>query len=88
MRAGSKEHIKSMDMAAPEIMDVNHDEVRRTLERFGVDCIIHGHTHRPAVHELQLNGKPAVRIVLGDWYEQGSVLRWGPSGFELARLSG
>ncbi|HKQ13508.1 MAG TPA: UDP-2,3-diacylglucosamine diphosphatase [Steroidobacteraceae bacterium] len=88
MRAGSREHIKSMDMAAPEIMDVNRDEVRRTMERYGVDCIIHGHTHRPAVHEMQIGGKPAVRIVLGDWYEQGSVLRWTTSGFELAQLSG
>jgi len=88
MRAGSKDHIKSMDMAAPQIMDVNQDEVRRTLQRFGVDCIIHGHTHRPAVHELQLDGKRAERIVLGDWYEQGSVLRWDARGFELTRLSG
>jgi UDP-2,3-diacylglucosamine hydrolase len=40
------------------------------------------------VHELQIDGKPAVRIVLGDWYEQGSVLRWNPRGFELAQLSG
>ena len=87
MREGSKEHIASMDIAAPAIMDVNQDEVRRTLERFGVDCIIHGHTHRPAVHELQINGKPAVRIVLGDWYEQGSVLRWHERGFELAQLA-
>jgi UDP-2,3-diacylglucosamine hydrolase len=87
MRAGSKEHIKSMDMAAPQIMDVNQAEVRRTMERFGVDCIIHGHTHRPAVHELQLDGKPAVRIVLGDWYEQGSVLRWDQRGFELSKLT-
>jgi UDP-2,3-diacylglucosamine hydrolase len=86
MREGSKEHIASMDVAAPEIMDVNQDEVRRTFERFGVDCIIHGHTHRPAVHELQIDGKPAVRIVLGDWYEQGSVLRWNDRGFELATL--
>ena len=88
MRAGSKEHIASMDMAAPEIMDVNQDEVRRTFARFGVDCIIHGHTHRPAVHEMQIDGHEAVRIVLGDWYEQGSVLRWNPQGFDLARLSG
>jgi UDP-2,3-diacylglucosamine hydrolase len=88
MREGSKEHIKSMDIAAPQIMDVNQDEVRRTFERYGVDCIIHGHTHRPAVHELQIDGKPAVRIVLGDWYEQGSVLRWDQRGFELAKLSG
>jgi UDP-2,3-diacylglucosamine hydrolase len=87
MRAGSKEHIKSMDMAAPQIMDVNQNEVRRTMERYRVDCIIHGHTHRPAVHELQIDGKPAVRIVLGDWYEQGSVLRWDQHGFELAQLT-
>ena len=86
MRAGSKEHIASMDMAAPEIMDVNQDEVRRTFARFGVDCIIHGHTHRPAVHEMQIDGDEAVRIVLGDWYEQGSVLRWNQRGFELAKL--
>jgi UDP-2,3-diacylglucosamine hydrolase len=86
MRAGSKEHIASMDIAAPAIMDVNQDEVRRTLLRFGVDCIIHGHTHRPAVHELQIDGHAAVRIVLGDWYEQGSVLRWNEHGFALASL--
>jgi UDP-2,3-diacylglucosamine hydrolase len=86
MRAGSKEHIASMDIAAPQIMDVNQDEVRRTFTRYGVDCIIHGHTHRPAVHELQMDGHKAVRIVLGDWYEQGSVLRWNRDGFELAKL--
>jgi UDP-2,3-diacylglucosamine hydrolase len=88
MRAGSKEHIASMDLAAPQIMDVNQDEVRRTFVRYGVDCIIHGHTHRPAVHEMQIDGHKAVRIVLGDWYEQGSVLRWNERGFELAELSG
>lgn len=88
MRAGSKQHIASMDMAAPDIMDVNQDEVRRTLARYGVDCMIHGHTHRPAVHELQVDGHAAVRIVLGDWYEQGSVLRWDERGFDLAKLSG
>jgi UDP-2,3-diacylglucosamine hydrolase len=88
MREGSKEHIASMDVAAPEIMDVNQDEVRRTFARYGVDCIIHGHTHRPAVHEMQIGGQPAVRIVLGDWYEQGSVLRWNQHGFELASLGG
>ena len=75
-----------MDIAAPEIMDVNQDEVRRTFARYDVDCIMHGHTHRPAIHEMQLDGQPAVRIVLGDWYEQGSVLRWDERGFELATL--
>ena len=87
MRAGSKAHIASMDRAAPQIMDVNRDEVRRTFERYGVDCMVHGHTHRPAVHEVPLDGRTAVRIVLGDWYEQGSVLRWSERGYELATLT-
>ena len=53
-----------------------------------VTLLVHGHTHRPAVHEVQMNGHTAVRIVLGDWYEQGSVLRWNERGYELASLSG
>lgn len=85
MRAGSKAHIDAMDKTAPEIMDVNLDEVVRVMRRYEVDCLIHGHTHRPAVHHLQIGGLPAERIVLGDWYEQGSVLRWQPSGtYELS----
>ena len=86
MRAGSKAHIESMDKAAPQIMDVNQDEVRRTFESQRVDFIVHGHTHRPAVHKVQLNNRTVTRIVLGDWYEQGSVLRWTKRGFELAGL--
>lgn len=86
MRAGSKAHIESMDQAAPQIMDVNALAVLQTLRRFNVDCLVHGHTHRPAVHELQLDGRTATRIVLGDWYEQGSVLRWDERGYELATL--
>jgi UDP-2,3-diacylglucosamine hydrolase len=75
-----------MDKAAPQIMDVNQDEVRRTFERVGVDYIVHGHTHRPAIHKVQLANSTVTRIVLGDWYEQGSVLRWDERGFELAGL--
>ena len=86
MRAGSKAHIQAMDRAAPQIMDVNQGEVIATLERYGVDCMIHGHTHRPAIHQLIVDGKPATRIVLGDWYEQGSVLRWNADGYDLAGL--
>ena len=87
MRAGSKAHIESMDKSAPQIMDVNQDEVRRTFEREHIDFIVHGHTHRPAIHEVQAGGRTVTRIVLGDWYEQGSVLRWDESGFDLAGLS-
>ncbi|SNB55185.1 UDP-2,3-diacylglucosamine hydrolase [Marinobacter sp. es.042] len=49
------------------IMDVTPEEVAKDLERHGVQRMIHGHTHRPAVHELTANGSPAKRIVLGDW---------------------
>ena len=87
MRAGSKAHIQSMDKAAPQIMDVNQDEVRRTFERQRVDFIVHGHTHRPAIHKVQLDNRTVTRIVLGDWYEQGSVLRWTKRGFELSGLT-
>jgi UDP-2,3-diacylglucosamine hydrolase len=49
----------------------------------GVGRMIHGHTHRPAIHD---EGNGTTRIVLGDWYEQGSVLRVDPDGVELASL--
>ena len=49
------------------IMDVTPEEVVKDLEKHGVQRMIHGHTHRPAVHELTANGSPAKRIVLGDW---------------------
>lgn len=66
-----------------EIMDVNQAEVVAALERHGVQKMIHGHTHRPATHELEANGSSAQRIVLGDWYTQASVLRVSPGGYEL-----
>jgi UDP-2,3-diacylglucosamine hydrolase len=87
MRAGSKAHIASMDKAAPQIMDVNQDEVRRTFQHQPIDFIVHGHTHRPAIHEVCLADRTVTRIVLGDWYEQGSVLRWNERGFALAGLN-
>jgi len=51
------------------IMDVTPEEVVKDMEKYGVQRLIHGHTHRPAVHELTANGAPAKRIVLGDWDE-------------------
>lgn len=86
MRAGSKAHIESMDRMAPQIMDVNEEEVIRTFEHFGVETMIHGHTHRPAIHKIDHAGRQLTRIVLGDWYEQGSVLRWNAGGFDLVSL--
>jgi UDP-2,3-diacylglucosamine hydrolase len=68
------------------ITDANPATVAATMARHGVRRLIHGHTHRPAVHALDVDGRPAQRIVLGDWYEQGSVLRVDADGVELSAL--
>jgi UDP-2,3-diacylglucosamine hydrolase len=87
MRAGSKAHIEAMDKSQPYIMDVNDQAVLGAFRQYKVDCMIHGHTHRPAVHQVDVDGHAATRIVLGDWYDQGSVLRWDARGYELAGLA-
>lgn len=69
-----------------EIMDVNADAVARAFRTHDVPRMIHGHTHRPHIHRIEVDGKPCERIVLGDWYEQGSVLRVGAGGVELTTL--
>lgn len=69
-----------------DIMDVNQDAVVSTLLEHGVDTLLHGHTHRPAVHDVDLGKGTATRIVLGDWYEQGSVVRWDQHGPRLEVL--
>jgi UDP-2,3-diacylglucosamine hydrolase len=68
---------------ADDIMDVNQAAVERTMRDFDVPLLLHGHTHRPAVHRFTVDGRPATRIVLGAWYEQASVVRWDASGFSL-----
>lgn len=75
--AHSKEH-KVM-----QVMDVNQAEVERQMRRYKVRSLIHGHTHRPAIHPLYIDEDPAQRVVLGDWYTQGSVLVVTPSSIEL-----
>lgn len=52
---------------AEDIMDVTPEEVVKVMAKHGVTTLIHGHTHRPAVHELEVDDQPAQRIVLGDW---------------------
>ncbi|MFO7646603.1 MULTISPECIES: UDP-2,3-diacylglucosamine diphosphatase [Halomonas] len=52
---------------AEDIMDVTPDEVVKVMAEHGVTTLIHGHTHRPAVHELTVGDVPARRYVLGDW---------------------
>ncbi len=67
---------------AEDIMDVNAEAVAAALRDAGVTTLVHGHTHRPAIHEFDVDRSPATRIVLGDWYQQGTVLRWTPEGYD------
>jgi UDP-2,3-diacylglucosamine hydrolase len=82
-RAGSRQHVQRV---AYEIMDVDQSAVAAVMRDCGVHTLIHGHTHRPAVHEFELDGSPARRIVLGAWHEHGSCLNWEPGRFELETL--
>lgn len=77
---------KAMQAKDEYIMDVNQDTVSKTLQDFEVTTLIHGHTHRPAVHEFSVAGQNATRYVLGDWYEQGSLLSCSPEGCALTEL--
>ena len=69
-----------------EIMDVNQAAVEQTMRDESVKILVHGHTHRPAAHRFKLAGSDVQRIVLGDWYSQGSILRWDSAGPELTTL--
>lgn len=84
MRASSREQTRGK---AESIMDVNRDAVERVMTENHVQRLIHGHTHRPAIHDLEVAGHPAQRLVLGDWYEQGSVLVCSPAGCKLQGLA-
>jgi UDP-2,3-diacylglucosamine hydrolase len=82
-RVGSKAHTAAVEYA---ITDVNADSVAAALRGAGTATLLHGHTHRPAIHARQVDGRPCTRIVLGDWYDQGSLLRWDQNGPELVSL--
>ncbi|HEY9050403.1 MAG TPA: UDP-2,3-diacylglucosamine diphosphatase [Gammaproteobacteria bacterium] len=57
-----------------EIMDVNQNAVMQAFKDHSVNLLIHGHTHRPAIHQHNFENKTYIRIVLGDWYKKGSYL--------------
>lgn len=83
-RGASRQHQGELRAAGTmeTITDVSPETVAATFAGHGVDRIIHGHTHRPAIHR----DGPRTRIVLGDWYEQGSVLRVDEDGIQLSAL--
>ena len=83
-RQGSRAHTTR---TAPTIMDVNHDAVAAAFRAAKARRMIHGHTHRPGVHNSKVDDQPAQRIVLGAWYEQGSYLEYERGEFELKTLT-
>jgi len=83
VRAGSRRHTAR---TVPTIMDVNQEAVVRAFRAAGVHRMIHGHTHRPGVHDLTVDGASAQRIVLGAWYEQGSYLSCERGSYQLRAL--
>ncbi|WP_313396452.1 UDP-2,3-diacylglucosamine diphosphatase [Atlantibacter hermannii] len=80
MRAGSK---ASNQTKSDAIMDVNQQAVSEVMHQHHVRHLIHGHTHRPAIHDLQIEGHPARRYVLGAWHQEGSMIKASENGIEL-----
>ncbi|HMA12472.1 MAG TPA: UDP-2,3-diacylglucosamine diphosphatase [Steroidobacteraceae bacterium] len=73
--------------AAGSIMDVDPDTVATLFGIGDADLLVHGHTHRPAVHCLRVAGRERTRIVLGDWHQGGSCLAIAADGrYETLRL--
>jgi UDP-2,3-diacylglucosamine hydrolase len=76
-RAGSKAHTLR---TIPTIMDVNPEAVTRAMQATGARRLIHGHTHRPAIHPGVVDGLPTERVVLAPWYEAASCISVGADG--------
>ncbi len=75
--------------AAPvEIMDVNMEAVANAFRKYKTSRMIHGHTHRPATHLVDLGDFTAERFVLAAWYQQGSYLEVSPQGVSSVTLKG
>lgn len=83
LRAASKE---AMQDKIPVIMDVEQVTVEKNMREYQVNKLIHGHTHRPAVHEFSLDNKPATRTVLGDWYQNENVLICDQNGQKMTSI--
>ncbi len=65
-----------------DIMDVNQDTIVGVMKQYQTTRLIHGHTHRPAVHDLKINGLKGQRFVLAEWKkDSASVLAWTASGY-------
>jgi UDP-2,3-diacylglucosamine hydrolase len=79
-RAGTQQSMSAKD---DYIMDAEETEIMRVMRLYGVQRLVHGHTHRPAIHHFELDGVPCERVVLGDWYEGDLVYLCEPSANRL-----
>lgn len=87
-RQAIAQHVRESSKAAMaeksmEIMDVNQHSVTRAFHAHGVQRMIHGHVHRPAVHASEVDGRQCERIVMGDWYESVSYVICDHNGCTL-----
>lgn len=70
-----------------EIMDVNQQTVVKVMQENHCLRLIHGHTHRPAIHDFKISGKPAQRFVLAEWKKDHiEILRWNSQGFKIETI--
>jgi len=78
---------EATSLKAEDIMDVNAGAVAQAMREHGVRRLIHGHTHRPAIHALQGDGEPAERIVLGEWHDDaGQCVRVTANGVGVEQV--
>lgn len=82
-RQQSQSHTQTL---TETIMDVNPTAVINSMQEYQVDQIIHGHTHRPAIHSIDLENTLGRRIVLGDWQETATILKYTPDKAELITI--
>jgi len=83
LRLDSKE---ATNLKKDEIMDVSPEAVEEIMTLHNVELLIHGHTHRPKVHSLEINEIPAQRIVLGDWDKSAWYIWMDNESCELKEL--
>lgn len=77
---------KTTARKSPYVINVDQSAVEKCMRRHEVQNLIHGHTHRPGIHDFTLAGKPVRRYVLGDWYENDNVLVADNNGLRLMRV--
>ena len=84
LRSASK---RATNLKNEEIMDVSPEAVEEIMASHNTQLLIHGHTHRPKVHSLKINGTSAQRIVLGDWDQSAWYIWMDDESCQLKQFS-